>query len=290
MVIHRRQVAAVALVALVAVAGALLAWGADPDGVTSTSGDPAREASSEGAAPEAVPLSRAARLGLPGTALLPDMRSDRAFDLGIEGSGSDRRLRFAASLANDGPGPMLIKPRGPQGCPAGQQRVRQVVQLDANDNGTFQRRRDGERVSRPSACMLRHPTHDHWHFDAMASYTLRVAVTGEVLARRRKVSFCLRDNERVPDAVAPTPQSWFGECSATTRQGISPGWADVYGAELDGQSLPLPAAADRQSLCLVLRADPLDRLLEADERNNATAVTLRVRGDRVRRGRPSRCR
>jgi hypothetical protein len=43
--------------------------------------------------------------------LLPNMRSLRAGDLSIETVGDERRLRFAASLANMGPGPLLLLPQ-----------------------------------------------------------------------------------------------------------------------------------------------------------------------------------
>jgi hypothetical protein len=44
--------------------------------------------------------------------LLPNMRSLSASDLQIEVVGNTRRLRFAASLANVGRGPLLLLPRG----------------------------------------------------------------------------------------------------------------------------------------------------------------------------------
>jgi hypothetical protein len=40
------------------------------------------------------------------------MRSLGASDLSVEVLGDVRRLRFAASLANVGPGPLLLLPRG----------------------------------------------------------------------------------------------------------------------------------------------------------------------------------
>lgn len=214
--------------------------------------------------------------------LLPNMRSIAATDLQVERIGTVRRLRFAASLANVGDGPMLVVPRGRAGCPRGQLRVRQVVHVDGNGDGLFQRRRDVEKRRRRGGCMLDHPTHDHWHFDAMAAYTLHVPGTSTRVSRD-KVSFCLRDNERAPGHPRVVRRSYFGDCSATSPQGISPGWVDIYRADLDGQSLRLPAGLGRRAACLTLRADPLDLLLEADEADNATSLLLRIVGDRVRR-------
>jgi hypothetical protein len=48
----------------------------------------------------------------PAPLLLPNMRSLSASDLHIEVVGDSRRLRFAASLANVGPGPLFLCPVG----------------------------------------------------------------------------------------------------------------------------------------------------------------------------------
>jgi hypothetical protein len=214
--------------------------------------------------------------------LLPNMRSIAASDLQVERVAGQRRLRFAASLANIGAGPMLVVPRGRTGCPQRQVRVRQVVHLDGNGDGVFQRSRDEERRRRAGGCMLDHPTHDHWHFDAMAAYTLTVPGTSRRVSRD-KVSFCLRDNERAPGRPRTVRRAWFGECSATGPQGISPGWVDVYRAELDGQWLRVPPGIEGRRACLTLEADPADLLLESDETDNATSIPIRITGTRVRR-------
>ena len=214
--------------------------------------------------------------------LLPNMRSIAASDIQVERVGDRRRLRFAASLANVGDGPMYVVPVGRAGCPAGQIRVRQEIHVDGNGDRVFQRRRDASRVRRAAGCMLDHPTHDHWHLDAMASYTLHLP-DGERLSAQDKVSFCLRDNRRAPGSPRVVAKEHFGECSRTTSQGISPGWVDVYRADLDGQSVALPRRVRRQTICLTLAADPFDLLVETDETDNATTIALRVTGQRVRR-------
>lgn len=67
--------------------------------------------------PSSVPTSATPRAP---ALLLPNMRSLKPSDLQIEVVGGDRRLRFAASLANVGPGPLLVLPRGRSDCPRGQ--------------------------------------------------------------------------------------------------------------------------------------------------------------------------
>jgi len=222
--------------------------------------------------------------------LLPNMRSLRPADLSIQTVGNERRLRFSASLANFGPGPLLLQPRGRTDCPRGQHPARQVLHRDANNDGRFQRARDGVERRQDVGCMLRHPGHRHWHFDAMARYSLRRPGTDEVLAARNKVSFCLRDNERIEGQRVVVRREHFGRCSRTSQQGISPGWVDIYTADLDGQWLRLPSSADDEVLCLDLEADPRGRLAETNEEDNATSVAIRIDGTEVRRVDSARCR
>ena len=226
----------------------------------------------------------------PAPLLLPNMRSLSASDLQIEVVGTTRRLRFAASLANVGPGPLFLLPRGRGGCPSSQHEAVQVLHRDANRDGKFQRTRDREGSRRLTGCMLRHPGHKHWHFDAMASYSLRRAGSSQVLVSRDKVSFCLRDNYRVPGQRVAVPRRHFGRCSRNSQQGISPGWVDLYKADLSGQWLRLPANVGSDVLCLDLKADPLGRLVETDETDNATSVAFRVDGTRIRRANSNACR
>jgi hypothetical protein len=224
--------------------------------------------------------------------LLPDVRSLDAFDFHFSGTGSDRVLRFAAALANDGPGPLLLRPRlRGEGCPPGRHPAVQRLHADSDEDGRYRRRADDLAPGATSVgCMLRHPGHDHWHFDAMARYSLRRAGETEPIAQRRKVSFCLRDNRRVPGVESTVRREHFGECTRRGRQGISPGWVDVYSYDLPGQSLPLPPRLDGVQLCLDLEADPRGVLQEVDETDNATSVGIVVRERSVRRTGTAACR
>lgn len=222
--------------------------------------------------------------------LLPNMRSLRPSDLQIEVVGGDRRLRFAASLANVGPGPLLVLPRGRSDCPRGQHPAAQVLHRDANADGVFQRARDKADRGRDVGCMLRHPGHRHWHYDAMATYSLRRPGADTALVSRNKVSFCLRDNRRVRVPGQPAVARHFRRCSRNGQQGISPGWVDLYKADLNGQWLRLPRGVDHEVLCLELRADPRGQLVETDETDNATSIAIRVDGTKARGVNSSSCR
>jgi DNA-binding transcriptional LysR family regulator len=238
------------------------------------------------------PTSTAASPTPPGPALLmPNMRSLKPTDLQIEVVGNERRLRFAASLANFGPGPLLVLPQGRSKCPRGQHPAMQVVHRDANNDGAFQLKGDKAELRRDVGCMLHHPGHKHWHYDAMARYSLRLPSSDEALVARNKVSFCLRDNRRVRVPAQMQVARQFRRCTRSSQgQGVSPGWTDLYKADLNGQWLRLPKGVDGDVLCLDLEADPRGQLIETNEMDNATSIAIRVDGTKVRTVNSAPCR
>jgi hypothetical protein len=123
-----------------------------------------------------------------------------------------------------------------------------------------------------------------------AAYSLRRAGSSRLLVARDKVSSCLRGNLKVPRQRVVVPRRHFGKCSLTSQHGISPGWLDLYKADLSGQWLRLPANVGSEVLCLDLEADPLRRLVETDETDNATSAAFRVDGNRLRRANSAACR
>lgn len=220
--------------------------------------------------------------------LLPNLVSLDATELIVESVGERRRLRFAGTLANTGPGPLVLQPRSRGRCSPGEHAAHQLLHVDTSGDGRFQRNLDAQERRAFAGCMLRHRGHDHWHFDAMASYALRLPGAVAAVADRPKVSFCLRDNERLDDVVGP-PREHFGDCSATRVQGISPGWVDVYGPDLDGQWLMLPRTFTGGLVCLDLAADPRGLVRETDETDNATTTAVRIRRGRAQVASTTRC-
>lgn len=208
--------------------------------------------------------------------LLPNLRSLPPEDLSIEVVEGVRRLRFASIIANTGFGPVETLPDGARPCPAGQRHASQVLYHDAGGNGRYDRAIDGATSVRPAGCMLFHSTHEHWHFDAAASYTLTATSSMTPLAAAEKVSFCWRDNREVPSEGGLRPTASYGDCEQNTVQGINPGWADVYRATLPDQHLDLPVDLVDGVYCLRNRADPLELLLETDDDDNGAAVAIRI--------------
>lgn len=216
--------------------------------------------------------------------LLPDMTPLRASDLSVEKSAGVRRLRFEAGLANIGVGPMEVRPNQARQCRAGKRHASQVVYRDRDHNGHFRRDVDRGFTRRSAGCMVFHPQHDHWHFEAASRYRLfRPGAEGTLLVRARKMSFCLRDSARVPARFGTFHKPlYYRECGRDTPQGISTGWVDVYASYLAGQALTLPRRLGNGVYCLGIRVDPRDELWESDEANNDSVRAFRLHGTRVR--------
>jgi len=209
----------------------------------------------------------------------------RADDIYITGSGRNRQLRFETSLASIGRGPMEVRPNRRIPCRAGQRGASQIIYRDVDESGFFRRSVDTAFKRRKAGCMVFHPSHNHWHFEASTFYALRPAHgdAGKISAFRKN-SFCMRDSERVPEQLGTFNHPLhYGACSQDRPMGINIGWADVYQSFLDGQSLNLGGRTKVPNgrYCLTIRVDPREALVESDERDNVSARSIRIKGTSV---------
>jgi hypothetical protein len=218
--------------------------------------------------------------------LLPNLRSLKASDVRIVKSGGVRRLRFSSTLVDVGVGPLEILPQPGNRCPKGKRDVAQAIYQDKNGDHRYQRAVERHRVFRQSGCMEFHPAHNHWHVDASARYWLTKPGALGALTRHSKVSFCLRDSHWLPDR---TRRAVYGFCTRDNRQGITPGWGDLYQWFLPGQELILPPHLPRGLYCLHQRSDPLDVFRESNETDNDSVRAVRIRRTTVRYDDTHRC-
>lgn len=199
----------------------------------------------------------------PAHPLLPDLISldARLRDAEVSWEDGRRLLRFSAGAANRGPGPLEMQARGPD-----------AYQVVHHSDGTKTTHHVGRFV------FVGHEDHNHLHFDNFARYELRALDSDRVVASAGKVSFCLMDYVMYTDEdVDGRPPRPVFDCR---KQGISPGWADVYVADLDGQSVDITDLPDGVYK-LVLIIDPVGRLKESASWNNTSFVILRLEGDEV---------
>lgn len=188
--------------------------------------------------------------------------------------GARRCLRLGQQIANFGDGPFELRYAPPDYLT--EPTMYQVIS-----------RSDGTTRERAAETYEFHPTHAHFHYSGFAQTLLwRSNPSGDrlgsaALRTGRKNGFCVFDSDRVL-SDAPTAQYSSDTCRVgiEPRNGVTPGWSDVYTASLPGQYVEVSGVPDGFYL-LESRADPDNTVVEVDETNNHVAVLLRLEGDTV---------
>lgn len=204
-------------------------------------------------------------------ALLPDLVPLEAegFSLDAEGKEDALLLRFDTTSWNAGQGALELVPKG---TVTGDDDVkRQIV-----DQRVYLE--DGSTEDHPVGHFTYHEEHDHVHFDEFAKYRLyEVGDASEPNAKGDKTSFCLLDTDRIDHKLPGAPKRrQYTECDNGT-QGISVGWGDTYGAELEGQWVDVTGLSDGDYR-LEIAVDPKGDLYEADTGDNVSETYVRLSG------------
>jgi hypothetical protein len=225
--------------------------------------------------------------------LLPDLMPRPPVALSVERAADGRRfLRFGSSVRNGHTGPLELRPRA-EDCNGNgdlhdDRTAYQRIYRDQDGNGAFSRARERFAWSRRAGCMVFHRAHGHWHVESFTQYSLLGynvdGSLGDTVATSGKVSFCIVDSNRTTPVLRGSPRARYygGSRSCTPRGtwGISVGWADYYGPRVPGQALdvtPLRAGF----YCLVVVADPENRLAEVSEANNVRRIGIWLERRRV---------
>lgn len=242
------------------------------------------------------PLRRAKRAALVGLLLLvtlavetgsagpyqfPDLRPRKpgAGDVGIGPADFEpavRALRFSTMTENVGSYPLEVI-----GVPSA------GLSLEAHQCNTWVARICTS--YQPAGTMVFDEFHRHWHFEGFAQYELRYLQGGQPdldrapAATGSKASFCLMDSHPTPDLPEESQDRLlrlYPPTCPAVRQGISPGWMDMYTTEVVGQQIRLVGVPDGD-YALVIRIDPDNRLAESNEGNNMTFRAIRISGTQV---------
>jgi lysyl oxidase len=201
------------------------------------------------------------------TPLLPNLKAQPAYHLRIESTAAGRFLRFSTTTWNAGTGPVELI-GGEVDATAGTQRVRQRV---FNSDGTF--------VDYEAGRFEWHPAHGHIHFDDYALYTLQpLSAPGGSSRTASKTTFCIIDTDKMAHLAGSPKRAVYTTCGQ--RQGMSVGWGDTYGYYLAGQEIDVGGLADGDYR-LTIEADWKNHLLESDDTDNSSSVTIRITGDTV---------
>lgn len=174
-------------------------------------------------------------------------------------------LRLSNGTANVGQGKLHLYGVNPANADGSQT----VMQRIFNAQGEYE--------DRVAGSFTYHPSHSHVHFDGWASYRIRQILpgdgVGDIVAQGEKTSFCILDLGIYSSALPNfDPDGEFHSCGSTI-QGLSVGWIDTYGAGLSGQSIDV-TGVPAGTYWLESVVDPLDRVLESDETNNAARIKV----------------
>ncbi len=167
-------------------------------------------------------------------------------------------MRVATATPNTGAGPLEL--HGSSTAPGVSQRI-------------F--RADGSSYDRFAGNFTFHPGHGHLHFDNWINLHLRAVLTndavGSIVASGDKTSFAIIDLQHYDPALPDSPGS--RRYSGGLIQGLSVGWADIYGAGLPDQWIDV---TDMPSGRYWLEAvvDPANSILESNETNNAARILI----------------
>lgn len=222
-------------------------------------------------------------VNLTGEDLLPDLGMARIADIQIENTGSEKRLRFSATIVNIGAGPFELRGQRPD--------------INTPEMTTTQRIYNtvGDYRDRSSTATLFYAGdgHDHWHVRDLEDYELfRLDASGNVVEpavveEGEKIGFCFFGNTNYGSSE---PEVYKGcengnPSALAVTMGLSRGWGDTYGANTVGQYLDISGLADGRYRLRVMAdgdsVDGFDRFLESNENNNSTWADLQITGNTV---------
>jgi hypothetical protein len=114
--------------------------------------------------------------------------------------------------------------------------------------------------------------HNHYHFQGYSQFQL-LTLEGEVVASGHKQGYCMQDSTRQSNLPGPRVRcraEYFCE-----NPGISMGWSDVYGNDIDCQWVDITDIAAGEYL-LRMELNVERRFLESTTENNVAAVKVTV--------------
>ena len=210
------------------------------------------------------------------------------------------QLRFAATIANIGYGPMEIKGSNQWYC--GKLKVDSSVKCTDGNNSRqivlqriyYKENNAMKYLEVPTGSMYldEHPGHNHFHVDDWVEFRL-IKITKDKkmisVAKGKKVSYCLFSSGICSnsDNVCKIYNQHFGEnmpnyglgnyssCSLE-KQGITVGGYDTYGIMYEGQYLNLPKGLKNGEYTLEIEIDPHHWYKESSKKNNILRMPINI--------------
>ncbi|HXJ73245.1 MAG TPA: lysyl oxidase family protein, partial [Candidatus Dormibacteraeota bacterium] len=167
-------------------------------------------------------------------------------------------MRVSTATPNTGAGPLEL--RGSSTTPGVMQRIY---------------RADGSFYDREAGIFTFHPGHGHLHFDNWINLRLRTVLAnngvGDIVAAGHKTSFAIIDLRTYNASLPGSPSAAVYDGGLV--QGLSVGWADVYGAGLLDQWIDVTDVPSGR-YWLEAIVDPENNIRESNESNNAARILI----------------
>ncbi len=131
-----------------------------------------------------------------------------------------------------------------------------------------------------------HESHNHWHFEGFANYSLVTArssdtvISGSTKRSSQKTTFCVIDTNKISGSLEHAEGQRYTSCGQNDLTGSSVGWGDRYGWDLPGQDIDISGLPDGY-YWLVSTVDFQRRLTETNDENNCGAAKIEIRGTAV---------
>jgi Lysyl oxidase/RTX calcium-binding nonapeptide repeat (4 copies) len=213
-----------------------------------------------------------------GVDLLPDLGMGEPRNIHIEGTGTQKRLRFSTTIVNVGDGRFEVTGRRPPSASAADMTT---IQRIYDSVGDYRER------STTATFFYSGDGHEHWHVKDLEHYQLFPLDDGgnvvePAVGEGAKNGFCFYDNH---NWGSNEPEYYVGcengnPTALRVTMGLSRGWGDIYSATLPTQYIDITGLADGRYR-LQVTADEADWFLESDETNNFTWVDLAITGNVV---------
>jgi hypothetical protein len=203
----------------------------------------------------------------------PDLRSLPAWGISLNKKGT--YLRFSATVWNAGDSPLVVDGFREDGA-------------DEMDAYQYFFDAEGEQTGYEPVGHMHwdpRPSHQHWHFEDFARYTLLDADKSEV-SRSKKEAFCLANTDSVDTTVPgadwrPENTDLATSCgdysSLSIREVLVSGWGDTYTQYRAGQSFPIKDLPNG-TYYIAVTANPDGNLVESATDNNQSLRKIRIGG------------
>jgi hypothetical protein len=174
-------------------------------------------------------------------------------------------LRFSTTSWNNNTGPLQLE-AGSVDTGSGKQQVYQrIFNSDGSSTLFF------------AGWFEWHPTHNHFHFNDYALYTLQpVNAPGGSLRTGQKTTFCVMDTTKINGSLPGAPSQAVYSTCGNQIQGMSVGWGDTYGSNLPGQEIDFTGNADG-IYQLRISIDPNKAIAESNENDNESCALLSIK-------------